>query len=167
MVVIRLARAGSKKNPFYNVVATDSRSPRDGRFIEKIGFYNPIARGQEVALRLMTDKYNHWVEKGAKPSNRVASLYALWLQNNSQDVAARIPKADRTPIDINDKPAQRKVKVVEPEQAEPVEAEQSESVEAEQAEPVEAEQSESVEEVAESAEAVSDVAEEKQDASAE
>ncbi len=74
MVVIRLARGGSKKRPFYQVVVTDKRNARDGRFIEKIGFFNPLARGQEVELRVDLEAYNAWVAKGAQPSERVASL---------------------------------------------------------------------------------------------
>ncbi|UNU73883.1 30S ribosomal protein S16 [Moraxella nasovis] len=74
MVVIRLARGGSKKRPFYQIVVTDSRSPRDGRHIQKIGFFNPLARGQEEALRLDLEAYNAWIEKGAQPSDRVAQL---------------------------------------------------------------------------------------------
>lgn len=74
MVVIRLARGGSKKRPFYQIVVADKRSPRDGRHIEKIGFFNPLARGQEPAYRLDLDAYNAWIAKGAKPSERVASL---------------------------------------------------------------------------------------------
>lgn len=75
MVVIRLARGGAKKRPFYQVVVTDSRSPRDGRFIERIGFFNPIAQGQSEKVRLDVDRYTHWVSQGAQPSDRVASLF--------------------------------------------------------------------------------------------
>ncbi len=74
MVVIRLARGGAKKRPFYQVIVTDSRNPRDGRFIERIGFYNPTAKGQAEALRLNADRYAYWVGQGAQPSDRVASL---------------------------------------------------------------------------------------------
>ena len=74
MVVIRLARGGSKKRPFYQVVVTDKRSSRDGRFIERIGFFNPMARGQEETFRIDLDSYNAWMTKGAQPSERVASL---------------------------------------------------------------------------------------------
>lgn len=74
MVVIRLARGGSKKRPFYQVVVADSRNPRDGRHIERIGFFNPLARGQEEGFRIDLDSYNAWIGKGAKPSERVASL---------------------------------------------------------------------------------------------
>lgn len=74
MVVIRLARGGSKKRPFYQVVVADKRASRDGRFIEKIGFFNPLARGQEVETRIDLEAYNAWISKGAQPSERVASL---------------------------------------------------------------------------------------------
>ncbi|MDO4894929.1 MULTISPECIES: 30S ribosomal protein S16 [Moraxella] len=74
MVVIRLARGGSKKRPFYQVVVADKRAARDGRFIEKIGFFNPLARGQEVETRIDLEAYNAWIAKGAQPSDRVASL---------------------------------------------------------------------------------------------
>jgi small subunit ribosomal protein S16 len=74
MVSIRLALGGSKKRPFYHVVVSDSRSPRDGRYIERIGFYNPQARGQEQGLRIDDGRVDYWVSKGAQPSERVANL---------------------------------------------------------------------------------------------
>ena len=74
MVSIRLARGGSKKRPFYHVVVSDSRSPRDGRYIERIGFFNPLARGQEEELRLDDARIDYWLDKGAQPSERVAKL---------------------------------------------------------------------------------------------
>ena len=74
MVSIRLARGGSKKRPFYHVVVSDSRSPRDGRYIERVGFFNPKARGQEEGLRLDDTRIDYWISKGAKPSERVANL---------------------------------------------------------------------------------------------
>jgi small subunit ribosomal protein S16 len=74
MVTIRLARGGAKKRPFYQVVVTDSRNARDGRFLEKVGFFNPTAQGQAEKLRLDTDRINHWVDLGAQLSNRVAKL---------------------------------------------------------------------------------------------
>jgi small subunit ribosomal protein S16 len=74
MVSIRLARGGSKKRPFYHVVVSDSRSPRDGRYIERIGFYNPQARGQETQLRIDDGRVDYWVSQGAQPSERVANL---------------------------------------------------------------------------------------------
>lgn len=74
MVIIRLTRGGAKKRPFYHVVVTDSRKRRDGSYIESIGYFNPIARGQEKRLHLEMDKINHWCSVGAQFSDRVASL---------------------------------------------------------------------------------------------
>jgi small subunit ribosomal protein S16 len=74
MVVIRLARGGAKKRPFYNIVVADSRHRRDGRFIERVGFYNPIAAHGEEALRLSLDRIDHWQHRGAKLSDTVAGL---------------------------------------------------------------------------------------------
>ncbi len=74
MVTIRLARAGAKKRPFYHIVVTDSRNKRDGRYVERIGFFNPIATEQEEALRIETDRVDYWISMGAKPSERVAKL---------------------------------------------------------------------------------------------
>jgi small subunit ribosomal protein S16 len=74
MVTIRLARGGAKKRPFYNIVVADSRNARDGRFIERVGFFNPVARGQEEALRLDLDRVEHWVANGAATTDRVAKL---------------------------------------------------------------------------------------------
>lgn len=74
MVVIRLARGGAKKRPFYHIVVADQRFKRDGRFIERIGFYNPVARGKEETLRLNRERVTHWLEKGAQLSGRVGTL---------------------------------------------------------------------------------------------
>jgi small subunit ribosomal protein S16 len=74
MVTIRLARGGSKKRPFYHVTVTDSRSARNGRFIERIGFFNPVARGQEVRLRIDAARLEYWVGTGASLSERVTKL---------------------------------------------------------------------------------------------
>ena len=74
MVTIRLARGGAKKHPFYQIVVTDSRSSRDGRFIEKIGYFNPMARGQEVRLEMQKERVDHWIDKGAQTSVRVSTL---------------------------------------------------------------------------------------------
>ena len=82
MVVIRLARGGSKKRPFYNVVVTDSRNRRDGRFIERVGFYNPIANEKQERVRLNADRLNHWVAQGAQLTDAVAKLV------NEQKIAA-------------------------------------------------------------------------------
>lgn len=74
MVVIRLARGGAKKRPFYSVVVADSRTRRDGRFIERIGFYNPVAAANEEGLRVAADRLSHWQQQGAKLSPTVARL---------------------------------------------------------------------------------------------
>jgi small subunit ribosomal protein S16 len=74
MVVIRLSRGGAKKRPFYQVTVADSRNARDGRFIERIGFFNPSARGQEERLRLDLERVEYWTDKGAQLSERVAQL---------------------------------------------------------------------------------------------
>ena len=74
MVTIRLSRGGAKKKPFYHVVVTDSRMRRDGRYIERIGFFNPVARGAEKRLELSLDRVDHWVSQGAGTSDRVTSL---------------------------------------------------------------------------------------------
>jgi len=74
MVTIRLARGGSKKRPFYHLTVTDSRSARSGRFLERVGFFNPVARGAEERLRVDLERVNYWVGTGAQLSERVASL---------------------------------------------------------------------------------------------
>ena len=74
MVVIRLSRSGAKKNPYYFITVADSRNPRDGGFIERLGFYNPSAKGQEESLRIDVEKVNEWVSKGAQISDRVKKL---------------------------------------------------------------------------------------------
>lgn len=74
MVTIRLARGGSKKRPFYHVTVANSRNARDGRFVERIGFFNPVARGAEVRLSVNQERANYWLSQGAQPSERVAQL---------------------------------------------------------------------------------------------
>ena len=74
MVTIRLSRGGAKKKPFYHVVVTDSRNRRDGRYIERLGYFNPMARGSEQGLRLDIERVDHWIGQGAQTSDRVAQL---------------------------------------------------------------------------------------------
>ena len=74
MLTIRLARSGAKKRPFYHVSVADSRMPRDGRFVERVGYYNPIASGQEVRLELDLERIDYWIGQGAQPSDRVLNL---------------------------------------------------------------------------------------------
>ena len=74
MVTIRLSRGGAKKKPFYHITVSDSRKSRDGRFIERIGFFNPSARGKEERLRLDIERMSYWQSQGAQVSSRVSSL---------------------------------------------------------------------------------------------
>jgi small subunit ribosomal protein S16 len=69
-----MSRSGAKKHPYYNVVVADSRNKRDGRCIERVGFFNPLAQGQEETLRLDLERITHWINLGAQTSDRVASL---------------------------------------------------------------------------------------------
>lgn len=82
MVVIRLARGGSKKRPFYSIVVADKRSPRDGRYIERLGTFNPLASGKEPKLVLEREKLTDWVGKGAIMSERVKGLVQDWDKQN-------------------------------------------------------------------------------------
>ena len=88
MVVILLARAGAKKRPFYNIVVADQRNKRDGRFIERIGFFNPIARGREELVRMKRDRIAHWVKQGAQMSTKVSTLVKQWDKNSEHTPAA-------------------------------------------------------------------------------
>ena len=74
MVTIRLARHGSKKNPFYHITVADRAAKRDGRFVERVGFYNPVARGQAEQLRVDLERVDHWLSVGARPSEMVSKL---------------------------------------------------------------------------------------------
>jgi small subunit ribosomal protein S16 len=85
MVTIRLARSGAKKRPFYHITVADSRMSRDGRFIERIGFFNPRATGGEEKIRLDREKLSYWESKGAQMSGRVSSIVKA---------AARLPSAE-------------------------------------------------------------------------
>jgi small subunit ribosomal protein S16 len=86
MVVIRLSRAGAKKRPFYHMVVTDSRKRRDGSYIERVGYFNPVARGQEVRLHVELEKLSHWQSVGAQLSDRVSALIKEF--NKSADESA-------------------------------------------------------------------------------
>ena len=85
MVVIRLSRGGAKKRPFFNIIATDSRTRRDGAFIERVGFYNPVAAENEEGLRIALDRLNYWKSVGAQLSPTVARLV--------KDLAKKAPQA--------------------------------------------------------------------------
>ncbi len=74
MVTIRLTRGGAKRRPFYHIVVADSRNRRDGRYIERVGFFNPIATGGEAEIQLNDERVTYWLDQGAQASDRVASL---------------------------------------------------------------------------------------------
>jgi len=95
MVIIRLSRGGSKKTPFYNVVVADSRNRRDGRFIERIGFYNPMAKIGTEALRIDNERVTHWKGHGALLSDSVNRLVKLHLKGPEAIVALKSKDADK------------------------------------------------------------------------
>lgn len=88
MVVIRLSRRGVRKRPFYNIVVTDSRRPRDSGSIERIGYFNPIAKGQETRLHIDQPRVDHWLSHGVKLSPRVHSLVTRFNQATNQATTA-------------------------------------------------------------------------------
>ena len=85
MVTIRLARGGAKKRPFYHVVATDKRNRRDGRYLERLGFFNPLARSGEEKIRLDVGRIDYWLSQGAQPSDRVANLLKNYRGEKAAD----------------------------------------------------------------------------------
>lgn len=88
MVTIRLARAGAKKRPFFHIVVTDSRNRRDGRYIERLGFYNPIATEREEELKFDQERLGYWLAQGAKASERVAKLIKIGKEQAGETSAA-------------------------------------------------------------------------------
>ena len=83
MVTIRLSRGGAKKQPFYHLVATDSRARRDGRYIERLGYYNPVARGDAVPVQIDLARIDHWVSVGAQMSDRVRKIVKDYRKANA------------------------------------------------------------------------------------
>lgn len=83
MVTIRLSRGGAKKQPFYHIVATDSRSRRDGRYIERLGYYNPVARGDATAVVIDLDRVEYWTSVGAQMSERVNKVVKTYRKDNA------------------------------------------------------------------------------------
>jgi small subunit ribosomal protein S16 len=88
MVKIRLSRGGAKKRPFYSVVVTDSRSARDGRPIEQVGYFNPIAQGKDIRLHLERERIDHWMSKGAQVSERVLNLISEHNKSKTVETAS-------------------------------------------------------------------------------
>lgn len=93
MVIIRLARGGAKKTPFYNVVVADSRNRRDGRFIERVGFYNPSAKAGAEALRVDQERVTYWQSNGAQLSDTVARLVKFHAKGPEHAIAAKAKDA--------------------------------------------------------------------------
>ena len=87
MVSIRLARHGAKKNPFYHITVADRANSRDGRFIERVGFYNPVAKGQAESLRIDLERVDYWLSVGAQPSDMVTKLIKQARKTASQPAA--------------------------------------------------------------------------------
>lgn len=87
MVSIRLARTGAKKRPYYHMVAADSRSPRNGRYIERLGFYNPIAAEGEEGMRLNLERIDYWVSAGAQLSDRATKLVKSYREETAAAAA--------------------------------------------------------------------------------
>ena len=116
MVTIRLARHGGKKKPFYHVTVAERSAKRDGRFVERLGFYNPVARGREEELRIDLERVDYWLSNGAQPTDRVRQLVARWrkavaeqaLAAASEDaessVATEAPAETETSVDDETSP---------------------------------------------------------------
>lgn len=94
MVTIRLARHGSKKNPFYHITVADRQASRDGRFVERVGFYNPVAQGQAEGLRVDLDRVDYWLSVGAKPSDVVKKLVSQARRQATQSAPAEAVAAE-------------------------------------------------------------------------
>ena len=160
MVIIRLARSGAKKNPYYFVTVADERKPRDGSFIERLGFFNPSARGQEERLRIDLEKLDQWVSKGAQLSDRVKKLVKdakLSPEELQAKLDAKKQKAEEKKA-LAEKAAKEAAEA-EAKAAEEAEAEAKAAEEAAEEAPAEEVAEEAAEEVAEEAPA-EEVAEE-------
>lgn len=138
MVVIRLARTGSKKNPFYHVVVADRRKPRDGRYIEQVGLYNPMARGKATVLELNQERINHWMSQGAKPSERVLHLMKQLKMTDTSKIEATPTRAEARKAQAEEsKKAATKQKAAEAKAAKEAEKAAAEEQPAEEAKAVE------------------------------
>jgi small subunit ribosomal protein S16 len=99
MVVIRLARGGSKKSPFYHIVAADKRMPRDGRYLENMGYFNPVARGLATRLEIKQERIQHWVDQGAQLSERVQRLMKEFKKGMTGPKAHKVKPAKPAPVE--------------------------------------------------------------------
>ncbi|MDZ7683840.1 MAG: 30S ribosomal protein S16 [Gammaproteobacteria bacterium] len=94
MLVIRLSRAGSKKKPHYHISVADQREARDGRFVEQLGFFNPVARGASEGLRFDVERYDYWVRRGAQPSERIKKLARIARRQDTGTPTAASPEPE-------------------------------------------------------------------------
>ncbi|RZO24194.1 MAG: 30S ribosomal protein S16, partial [SAR86 cluster bacterium] len=137
MVVIRLSRAGAKKRPFYHICVSDKRNKRDGRFIERIGFYNPIAKDSEEKIRFDNERYDHWTSVGAIPSDTV-----LMLMKRSKMTEEEIQKKENKKTARQERKKQEKIlkqqEEVAPAEEAPAEAAEEAPAEAAEEAPAEA-----------------------------
>ena len=109
MLTIRLARAGAKKKPFFHITVADSRMPRDGRFIERVGYFNPISRGKEVRLEVNQERIDYWVSQGAQLSERVLTLIEE-IKETPEEKIKREEKKEKRRLKKVAKSAEKKLK---------------------------------------------------------
>ena len=133
MVIIRLARSGAKKNPYYFITVADERRPRDGAFIERLGFFNPSAKGQEERLRIDLEKLEEWVSKGAQVSDRIKSLIKV-SKLSPEEFAAKV---EAKKVKAQAKKAALAEKLAKEAEAQAAEAAPTEEAPAEEAAPAE------------------------------
>jgi len=119
MLTIRLARAGVKKRPFFHIRVADSRKPRDGRFIEKVGYFNPIASGQEVRLEIDQERVDFWISQGAQLSDRVTTLLKRNAETPEQTEQRHALKEAKRLKKLSDKAALKVVEEAPAEEAAP------------------------------------------------
>ena len=122
MVVIRLSRCGSKKRPFYRIVATDRRNKRDGRYIQQIGYYNPLDKKSDNAISIDSSLLNEWLGKGAQMSDRVEYLVKKLKKSAEVAVVAEAPAKKAAPAAKKAAPAAKKAAPAAKKEAKPAEA---------------------------------------------
>ena len=161
MLTIRLARSGAKKRPFYHISVADSRMPRDGRFVERIGYFNPIASGQEVRLEIDLERVDYWIGQGAQPSDRVLNLLKQNKETPEQTEKRLAAKEQKRQKKLAKKLAEKEPVVEEAAAAEEAPAEEAPAEEAPAEEAV-AEEAPAEEEVVAEEAPAEEVAEEAQ-----
>lgn len=139
MVVIRLARGGAKKTPFYSIVVTDKRNRRDGRFIERVGYFNPMARGKDTRLEINKERIEHWITQGAQPSERVSKLFKAYVKQDESILKAAPNRKEQKIAQQKESIASAKKKLEELKAAEAAEKAEAEKAEAAEEKPAETE----------------------------